>query len=73
MAASTDGPWEYANDSFILDADGTPGGEPAWVFRYKNTTTGQKSIRSYVRIPEFRARYTAIGLDQTPLHGSLPR
>jgi len=82
MKAAADGPWEYANESFILEMDNTLAnptcwqmliGAPRWVFRYSNPATGQESIRIYVRIPEYKARYTAIGLDEIPLHGSLPR
>ena len=73
MAKTPDAPWDYANGSFILDFDGTLTGAPTWVFRYRNRKTGHESIRFYVGIPEFKVRSTAIGLDQLPLHGSLPR
>jgi hypothetical protein len=67
------GPWECAADSFILDFDGSEQGAPNWVFRYRDTRTGEKSIRIYVSIPECKVHHTGIGLDQEPLHGSLPR
>jgi hypothetical protein len=73
MAKAVDAPWDYANGSFILDFDGTSTGAPTWVFRYHNPKTGQESSRIYVRIPEYQVYHTAIGLDQLPLHGSLPR
>ena len=72
MAKTPDAPWNYMSGSFILDFDGTFEGEPTWVFRYQNPATGQKSIRIYVKIPEYRARHS-IGLDPIPLHGSLPK
>ncbi|SRR6266404_5788517 len=82
MSKSANGPWEHANESFILEIDFTRTnftrwdmitGEPRWVFRYRNPTTGQESVRIYVRIPEYEVHHTAIGLDEIPLHGSLPR
>ena len=75
MAKAADGPWEYSNGNFILDFDGSSTGSPTWVFRYVNPRTGQKSIRIYVPIPEYRVHHTdrALGLDQLPLHGRLPR
>jgi hypothetical protein len=72
MAQAADAPWDYENGSFILDFDGTLSGTPTWVFRYHNPKTGQRSKRLYVRIPEYKVRYTAIGLDALPLHGRLP-
>jgi hypothetical protein len=73
MAQTPGAPWDYLSGSFVLDFDGTLTGAPTWVFRYQNPKTGQKSIRIYVRIPEYKVRYTAIGLDALPVHGTLPR
>ena len=71
MQDSTDGPWEYSHGSFILGFDGTLGGRPEWVFRYRNPKTGAESRRIYVSIPEYEVG-TSIGLDPLPFRGKLP-